>query len=108
MEPFYDDDVDAQTASQLVHDGALLLDVRTNDEWNEGHVPGATHIELQTLPERAGEIAHDRKVVVICHSGGRSARAVAFLRSSGVDAVNIAGGIIDWPAAGLPVETADG
>jgi rhodanese-related sulfurtransferase len=54
--------------SQVPEDG-WLLDVRENDEWAAGHVPGATHIRLGELGQRTGEVPRDQTVYVICRSG---------------------------------------
>jgi rhodanese-related sulfurtransferase len=96
----------AEIPAASVPDGAWLLDVREDDEWQAGHAPGATHIPLGQLTSRATEVPRDQTVYVICRSGGRSARAAFALVQSGWDAVNVAGGMQDWAAAGRPM-TAD-
>ena len=83
--------------------GAVLLDVREDDEWAEAHAPDAVHIPmgrltLDTLP--AG-----RPVYCICRSGNRSGRVAAVLVEAGVDARNVDGGMQAWVTAGLPVVT---
>jgi rhodanese-related sulfurtransferase len=83
--------------------GTVLLDVREQDEWDAGHAPGAVHIPLGELPDRVGELPGDAQLMVVCHSGGRSARATAWLSQGGYDAVNLDGGMVDWARAGLPV-----
>jgi rhodanese-related sulfurtransferase len=83
--------------------GTLLLDVREQDEWDAGHAPQAVHIPLGELPDRVGELDPDAPLVVVCHSGARSARATAWLTQGGYDAVNLDGGMIAWARAGLPV-----
>jgi rhodanese-related sulfurtransferase len=85
--------------------GVVLLDVREHDEWEAGHAPGATHIPLATLPERVTDVPVGQRVVCICRSGNRSARAVAFLHHHSIDAVNLAGGMRAWDSSGLPVVT---
>ncbi|GAB3269525.1 rhodanese-like domain-containing protein [Kineosporia babensis] len=81
---------------------AAILDVREPDEWEAGHVDGAVHIPLMELPARTGELPEgpDGQVYVICRSGGRSARAVAWLGQNGFDAVNVDGGMGAWQAVG--------
>jgi rhodanese-related sulfurtransferase len=86
--------------------GAWLLDVREPDEWAAGHVPQATHIPLGQLGARTAELPQDREIYVICRSGARSARAAQALNSAGWQAVNVAGGMQEWAAAGRPM-TAD-
>lgn len=79
---------------------ALVLDVREDDEWRAGHVPGALHVPLGQLGARAGEVPTDRTVAVICRSGARSATATARLGEAGWDAVNVDGGMQAWHRAG--------
>jgi rhodanese-related sulfurtransferase len=86
-----------------VPDGSLLLDVREAYEWAAGHVPDAVHIPLGELGARAGEVPSDDTVYVICRSGNRSAYAAAALNGAGWTAVNVAGGMQDWAAAGRPM-----
>jgi rhodanese-related sulfurtransferase len=100
----------AESAAEIpaagVPDDAWLLDVREDDEWVAGHAPGATHIPLGQLSVRAAEVPQDTTIYVICRSGARSARAAFALSGGGWDAVNVAGGMQDWAAAGRPM-TAD-
>ena len=85
--------------------GALLIDVRQPDEWEEFRAPGAVLIPLGEVPERVEEIPSVETVYVICRSGSRSAKAVEFLLAQGYDAVNVAGGSLAWQQAGFPVES---
>ena len=98
----------AEVTAASVPDGAWLLDVREDDEWAAGHAPGATHIPLGDLGTRATEVPRDTTIYVICRAGGRSARATLALVGSGWDAVNVAGGMQDWAAAGRPMITDSG
>lgn len=78
-------------------DDVCVLDVREPWEFETARVEGAKLIPLMQLPEKVGELDPKKPVVVMCHSGGRSARATAFLRKSGFDrAFNLAGGIDAW------------
>jgi rhodanese-related sulfurtransferase len=93
--------------------GAVVLDVREDDEWVAGHIDGATHIPMGELPARFSEVttlAGDagEEVVVVCRSGGRSARVVAWLAQYGVDAVNLDGGMSAWADAGRPMVSETG
>jgi len=87
---------------------AWLLDVREDDEWAAGHAPGATHIPLGQLGARTAELPQDSQIYVICRSGIRSARATQALNGAGWQALNVAGGMQDWAAAGRPMVTDSG
>ncbi|GAB2868275.1 rhodanese-like domain-containing protein [Actinocorallia aurea] len=89
-----------------IPDGAYLLDVREQDEWDAGHAPEAVHIPMSALNERAGEIPQDREVYVVCRVGGRSAQVTMALNNAGWRALNVDGGMIAWERAGLAVEAA--
>jgi len=83
----------------------MLLDVRTPEEYAEGHIKGAKLIPIQRLPERLAEVPHDKRVYVYCRSGARSARAAKLLAEHGYTNIeNIKGGIVAWRDAGYPVE----
>ncbi|MFJ9558011.1 rhodanese-like domain-containing protein [Nocardiopsis sp. NPDC101807] len=91
-----------------VPEGAYLLDVREDDEWNAGRAPGAVHIPLGELGQRASEVPQDRRVYVVCRVGGRSAQAVAALNQAGWDSVNVSGGMRAWEHAGRAMEAGSG
>ncbi len=74
---------------QRVAEGALLLDVRTAEEFASDHVPGAKNIPVQELAARAGELREARRVVVYCRSGARSATAARILREQGQDVLDV-------------------
>ena len=95
--------VDVDGAQSLLADGAELLDVRRDDEWRAGHAPQAVHVPLDQLPARVGELSTDRRVVAVCRSGARSGRATMYLRSLGLDVVNLEGGMQAWVRAGRDV-----
>jgi rhodanese-related sulfurtransferase len=85
--------------------GAVLIDVRSRQEYRAGHAPGAKNIPVDRLAERLSEIPTERAVVTICQSGGRSARAAAMLSRHGVqDVYDLCGGMTSWQRAGLPVQ----
>jgi rhodanese-related sulfurtransferase len=92
------------------HPAALILDVRTAEEYHAGHVPGAVNIPHE---EVAAALPHlepfrDREVVVYCRSGRRAALALEVLRKAGfADLEHMEGDMQGWDAAGLPVETTD-
>lgn len=100
--------VDPEEARHRLETGALLLDVRESDEWDTGHAPEATWIPMGDLAARDHELAGDRPIVVVCRSGGRSARVTSALLQAGYDATNLAGGMQAWAAAGFSVITDEG
>ncbi len=92
-------------AAQLVREGgAVLLDVREHDEWLSVRPPGAMHIPVRQLSSSASRLPATGMIACICHVGYRSAVVAEALVGAGYDAVNVAGGMDAWEAAGLPVE----
>ncbi len=85
--------------------GALIIDVRQPDEYDEAHVPGAQLIPLGDVPDRIHELPDVRPLFLICRSGARSGQAGEFLMAQGYDVVNVAGGTLAWIDAGFPVDT---
>jgi rhodanese-related sulfurtransferase len=99
-------EVSVAKADALRQAGALVLDVREASEWAAGHIAGAMLIPLGELSSRLDELPRDRTIVVVCHSGNRSAQGRDILRTAGFGSVtSMAGGMTDWLAAGLPVVT---
>ena len=88
--------------------GAFLLDVREDDEWVAGHAPGAVHVRLRELGAHVDELPVDREVYVICRSGHRSAYAAQALAGAGLNAVNVADGMMGWAVAGRPMISENG
>lgn len=89
--------------------GAFLLDVRTPQEYVQGHLANATLIPVDAVRANADRLPEDKTtpIFVYCRSGNRSATASATLADLGYTNVhNMAGGILDWQAAGYPVTTA--
>ena len=101
-------EVDVATLARARETGAVLLDVRRQEEWEEFRAPGAVLIPLAELAERVEEVPEGQTVYVICRTGSRSAKGAAYLRSLGIDAVNVAGGSLAWVDAGLPVDSGTG
>ncbi|MDX8386769.1 MAG: rhodanese-like domain-containing protein [Gallionella sp.] len=100
------DGVDVKTAQTMQQKGALLLDVREPSEYSDVHAPNATLIPLGQLSSRLQEIAthKDQPVLVVCRSGGRSAKAVTILEKAGYSQVNnVNGGMNAWESEGLAV-----
>ena len=83
----------------------LLIDVREQTEYNEGHIPGITLIPMGEIPGRLAEIPKDKTVVVTCRSGNRSSQVASYLQQQGFTNIHdLQGGIVAWQQAGLPVE----
>jgi rhodanese-related sulfurtransferase len=101
-------EVSREQAQKLVDEGAQLIDVRADHEWEAGRIAGATHLPLAELSERVGEIDKDRPVVLYCRGGNRSTMAVAALAEAGYDAAKMSEGIVGWSEAGLPLEPEGG
>jgi rhodanese-related sulfurtransferase len=103
------DELSPKDVAAMLERGEIqLIDVRRDDEWEAGRIPGARHIELMELSDQAGTIEHDMPVVFYCHVGSRSGMAAEAFLASGFDAHNMAGGIEAWHEQGLPLEPADG
>lgn len=86
---------------------AIIIDVRTQAEFQSGHVPGARNIPLNELPDKISSLTADRiqPVYFICASGVRSAKATQLARSQGyTKAINIKDGTYGWTSAGFPLE----
>jgi phage shock protein E len=84
-------------ARALVAQGALLLDVRTPEEFNQQHLPGAVNVPVQELDRRWAEVGpRDRDVVVYCRSGRRSSSAAEILRAHGFTKVHDLGPMSAW------------
>jgi rhodanese-related sulfurtransferase len=101
-------EVSRDEAQKLIEEGAQLIDVRAEHEWEVGHIAGATHLPLDELAERAGEIDKERPVVLYCRGGTRSTMATTALADAGYDAAKLSEGIVGWDEAGLPLAPDDG
>jgi rhodanese-related sulfurtransferase len=97
-------EVSREEARKLVDEGAQLVDVRADHEWEAGRISGATHVPLPQLPQRLDEIDKDRPVVLYCRGGNRSSMATAALAEAGYDAVKLTEGIVGWSEEDLPLE----
>lgn len=101
-------EVSREEARKLLDEGAQLVDVRAEHEWEAGHIAGADHVPLAELPQRTGEIDQDRPVVVYCRGGNRSSMATAALTDAGYEAVKLTEGIVGWEKDDLPLEPEGG
>ncbi|MHB8955135.1 MAG: rhodanese-like domain-containing protein [Pirellulaceae bacterium] len=86
-------------------DELQILDVRSPEEWNEGHIPGAKHIFLPDVPGKLGEVRKDKPIAVYCNSGYRASLATSILKTAGLDAHTVPGSWQAWVNAGYPVQT---
>jgi rhodanese-related sulfurtransferase len=86
-----------------------VVDVREPEEWDAGRIPGdVRHIPLADLTAQAASIDKDKPVVFQCRAGARSLMAAQAFRASGYDAYSLAGGLLAWELAGLPLDPPDG
>ena len=98
-------DVSVSDAYNLYQNGAFVLDVRTQEEWNEYHAPGTTLIPLDQLAARLNEVPRGRQIVVVCRSGNRSQQGRDILLNAGFEQVtSMTGGLNEWRDRGYPVE----
>jgi rhodanese-related sulfurtransferase len=104
------DDYTPQQVAELIARGdeVQLIDVRQPEEHEAGRIAGDRLVVLLDLASEVDSIDRDRPVVFYCRSGSRSAMAAEAFRGAGFDAHNMVGGLLDWTAAGLPLEPADG
>jgi len=79
-------------------EGALIIDVRTQQEFDTGHIPGSVLLPIEELADGIGQLVPnlDQEILLICHSGRRSAAAAMTLAGMGYTSVTDLGGIIDW------------
>ena len=103
------ENADVQRFSELItNPGVVLLDVRTADEYAEGHIEGAVLIDQKhdDFVEKAKAVLPVNKTIAVyCRSGRRSANAAEKLTAVGYKCVNLKGGIIAWKEAGKPITT---
>ena len=99
--------VDPVEAARRVKDGALLIDVREQDEWDETRIPEAELKPLSLADTWYRDLPSDQDIIFYCRSGQRSGQIVhALIEQAGLTNVtNMSGGIIAWVAHGLPIES---
>lgn len=98
-------EISIDKAYSMYQNDAFVLDVRTENEWNEYHAPGTTLIPLDQLAARVNEVPRDRQIVVVCHSGNRSQQGRDILLQAGFTQVtSMSGGLSAWRNAGYPIE----
>jgi rhodanese-related sulfurtransferase len=97
----------AEVAAALERGEIAAVDVREAGEWDAGHIEGALWIPMGEIPERLAELPA-QPLAIVCRTGSRSGMVADWLVRSGIDASNMAGGMVAWRAASLPIEPADG
>lgn len=96
-------EISVAQANEKYENNTFFLDVRTQEEWNDFHIPETTLIPLDQLPARVNELPKDQEIVIVCRSGNRSAQARDFLRQAGFDqTTSMAGGVSQWRSSGYP------
>jgi rhodanese-related sulfurtransferase len=101
-------EVPPSAAKDLIDSGAQLIDVRTDIEYEAGHIPGARHIPLAQVQRESETLDRDQPVVLYCRSGNRSRPAAEAFAASGWEAQSIDGGLLAWAEAGLELEPEGG
>jgi rhodanese-related sulfurtransferase len=98
-------EVSVDEAYEIYERGGYLLDVRTQEEWDEYHIPDTKLIPLDELKNRVDEVPRDQDVVVVCRSGNRSQEGRDILLQAGfTEVTHMNGGVNDWRTSGYPIE----
>jgi rhodanese-related sulfurtransferase len=98
-------EISPEQVAELQQQGSIqLIDVREDYEWDAGRIAGARHVGLGELTAQAETIDRDAPVVFYCRVGGRSAMAANAFARAGYDAYTMTGGLVEWEAAGRPLE----
>ena len=85
-------EVNVDEAYQMYQSGVFVVDVRTQEEWNEYHAPNTTLIPLDQLQARINEVPKDQEILVVCRSGNRSQQGRDILLAAGYNATSMTGG----------------
>ncbi len=99
--------IDIKSLKKLLDDdtqSTILIDVRTQEEWDEERIAGAIHMPIAEMNIVELEIYKKDKLYIYCHSGGRSQLACELLRQSNFNAINVTGGIQTWIDSNFPTE----
>lgn len=93
-------------APTAVPEGAHLIDVREQSEWDAGHAPSAQLLPASSLLENLEKLPEDDEdLYIVCRTGGRSFQVAQWLTANGFDAINVGGGMDQWFESGLPIES---
>lgn len=93
-----------QVSEMMENEDIVVVDVRTPQEYNQGHLKGAQLVDFYgaNFKEEIGKLDKAKKYVVYCRSGGRSAKSVQMMKEMGfTDVYNMSGGFISWSSANL-------
>ena len=92
--------ITADEAIELANEGALLVDVREQWEWDRGHAPQAVHMPMSSFADSISQLPDDADILLICHSGQRSLTVASALADAGYRAVDVLGGMTAWEQSG--------
>lgn len=99
------DTVTSREVAAAVARGDMVIDVRTAEEFDAGHIAGAHLMPLFAVPLHVASLSRRDPIYVVCESGARGAQACQYLEQHGYTAFNMQGGMSAWRSAGLPVRT---
>lgn len=100
--------IDVNTAIRMMNDGAIVIDVRLENEFKNGHIQEARLIPVGALEARVKELEKEKNkdIILSCQTGNRSLRAAQILKKHGFESIyNLSGGMGAWVNANMPVET---
>ncbi|HIQ14544.1 MAG TPA: rhodanese-like domain-containing protein [Leucothrix sp.] len=103
-------EIDAATLKEMLDkdEEIQLLDVRSQAEFAQGIIKGGEFVPLHTIPLKINDMDKDKTIVVYCRSGARSAQACSFIQqNTGIEAINLRGGIISWYQSGFEIVRPD-
>lgn len=95
-------DIDTLYKRWSQHTQMAIVDVRRNDEWREGHIPGSQHLHIGELSQHLAEVPRDVPIAVVCRTGHRAEIAASMIAATGRQVIAVQGGVPDWTERGLP------
>jgi len=99
-------EIDATALKEMMdsNENIQLLDVRSQAEFAQGIIEGGEFVPLHTIPLKVNDLSKDKKIIIYCRSGARSAQACMFLsQNADIEALNLRGGIISWYQSGFDI-----
>jgi len=100
--------IDGSAAREITESGGILVDVRSQVEWNAGHAPAARHIPVELIDRKSSELPAGVPIVTVCRSGARAAAAARTLAAKGFEVASVRGGMTAWQRAGGRVVAKNG